>query len=60
MAIIDSFLAPFAILFLLGIGFLVNQGQFILSFYVIGTCLFISIILLFFFVSDPGYKKLHI
>ena len=60
MAIIDSFLAPFAILFLLGIGFLVNQGQFILSFCVIGTCLFISIILLFFFVSDPGYKKLHI
>ena len=60
MAIIDSFLAPFAVLFLLGIGFLVNQGEFILSFYVIGTCLFISIISLLFFVRDPGYNKLHI
>ena len=60
MAIIDSFLAPFAIIFLLGIGYLINQGQFILSFYVIGTCLFISIILLFFFVRDPSYKKVHI
>ena len=46
MALIDSFLAPFAILFLLGIGFLVNQGQFILSFYVVGTSLFITMILL--------------
>ena len=60
MALIDSFLAPFAILFLLGIGFLINKGQFILSFYIIGACLFISIIFLLFFVKDPGYNKLHI
>ena len=60
MALIDSFLAPFAILFLLGIGFLINKGQFILSFYIIGACLFISIVLLLFFVKDPGYNKLHI
>ena len=60
MALIDSFLAPFAILFLFGIGFLINKGQFILSFYIIGACLFISIVLLLFFVKDPGYKKLHI
>ena len=58
MALIDSFLAPFAILFIAGIGFLINDSKFVLSFYVIGSCLFISIIILHFFVKDPKPDKL--
>lgn len=58
MALIDSFLAPFAILFITGIGFLINYNKFVLSFYIIGFCLFISIIILHFFVTDPKPNKL--
>ena len=58
MALIDSFLAPFAILFITGIGFLVNGNKFVLSFYIVGFCLFISIIILHFFVKDPKPNKL--
>ena len=58
MALIDSFLAPFAILFITGIGFLVNDNKFVLSFYIVGFCLFISIIILHFFVKDPKPNKL--
>ena len=58
MALIDSFLAPFAILFIAGIGFLVNDNKFVFSFYIIGFCLFISIIILHFFVKDPSPNKL--
>ena len=48
MALIDSFIAPFAILFLLGIRFLINQGQFIISFNIKCACLIIAIVLMFF------------
>ncbi len=58
MALIDSFLAPFAILFIAGIGFLINNNKFVLSFYIIGVCLFISIIILHFLVKDPKPNKL--
>ena len=53
MALIDSFLAPFALVFIIGIGILVNKGEYILSFYILGACLLLAIIILQFFVKDP-------
>ena len=53
MALIDSFLAPFALAFIIGIGVLVHRGEFVLSFYILGTCLLLAIIILQFFVKDP-------
>ena len=53
MALIDSFLAPFALVFILGIGSLINKGEYILSFYILGACLLLAIIILQFFVKDP-------
>ena len=53
MALIDSFLAPFALIFILGIGSLVNNSEYILSLFIMGGCLFIAIIILYFFVKDP-------
>ena len=58
MALIDTFLAPFAILFIGAIGFLVNGNKFVLSLYIIGLCLIAAIIILHFFVKDPGSNKL--
>jgi len=58
MALIDSFLAPFSLIFLVGIGFLITKNQFVLSFCIIGFCLFIALIILYFFVKDPKLKKL--
>ena len=56
MALIDSFLAPFALLFLLIIGYLINQNSYKLSFVILGLCLSISIIIIQFFVKDPKNK----
>ena len=56
MALIDSFLAPFALIFILGIGSLVNNSEYILSLYIMGSCLFIAIIILYFFVKDPKHN----
>ena len=56
MALIDSFLAPFALLFLLIIGYLINQNSYKLSFVILGLCLSISIIIIQFFVRDPKNK----
>ena len=53
MALIDSFLAPFALIFIISIGFLINEDKFILSFYILGFSLLIAIIILQFFVKDP-------
>ena len=53
MALIDSFLAPFALVFIIGTGILVNKGEYILSFYILGACLLLAIIILQFFVKDP-------
>ena len=53
MALIDSFLAPFALIFILGIGSLVNKDAYLMSFYILGFCLLIAIIILQFFVKDP-------
>ena len=56
MALIDSFLAPFALLFLLIIGYLINQNSYKLSFVILGLCLSISIIIIHFFVRNPKNK----
>ena len=56
MALIDSFLAPFALIFIFGIGLLVNNGKYILSLLIMGGCLFIAIIILYFFVKDPKHN----
>ena len=56
MALIDSFLAPFALVFILGIGFLVNKGAYLLSFQIIGFCLLSAIIILQFFVNEPKHN----
>ena len=57
MAIIDSFLAPFSLIFILGIGSFVNDAKYILSLFVMGCCLFIAIIILYYFVEDPKHNK---
>ena len=57
MAIIDSFLAPFSLIFILGIGSFVNDGEYILSLFVMGCSLFIAIIILYYFVEDPKHNK---
>ena len=56
MALIDSFLAPFALIFIIGIGSLVNNGEYILSLYIMGSCLFLAMIILCFFVKDPKHN----
>ena len=56
MALIDSFLAPFALVFILGIGSLINKGEYVLSLYILGSCLFFAIIILHFFVKDPKHN----
>jgi MFS family permease len=58
MALIDSFLAPFSLMFLVGIGFLITKNQFVLSFSIIGFCLLIALLILYFFVKDPKLKKI--
>ena len=57
MAIIDSFLAPFSLIFILGIGSFVNDAKYILSLFVMGCSLFIAIIILYYFVEDPKHNK---
>jgi hypothetical protein len=56
MALIDSFLAPFALIFILGIGILVNKGAYLMSFHILGFCILFAIIVLQFFVKDPKYN----
>ena len=57
MALIDSFMAPFVVLFLAGIGFLVQQNNYFLVLNILGGCLLFSIILLHFLVQDPRLSK---
>ena len=58
MALIDSFLAPFSLMFLVGIGFLITKNQFVFSFYIIGFCLLIALLILYYYVKDPKLKKI--
>ncbi|MBT3502163.1 MAG: MFS transporter [Candidatus Marinimicrobia bacterium] len=54
MALIDSFLAPFVLIFIIGVGSLIRIGDFTTSLYIIATSLFISILVLQFLVRDPN------
>jgi len=53
MALTDSFLAPFVLLFMIIISSLVNSGHYLISFFILGCSIFLSIVLLIFFVKDP-------
>ena len=57
MALTDSFLAPFVVLFLFGIGFLIQKNNYFLVLNILGGCLLFSIILLHFLVQDPRHSK---
>jgi MFS family permease len=53
MALIDTLLAPFSVLFLLSISYLTELGYFIYALIGIGLSLFIGLVLLSFWVKDP-------
>ena len=57
MALTDSFLAPFVLLFLFGIGFLIQKNNYFLVLNILGGCLLFSMILLHFLVKDPRHSK---
>ena len=57
MALTDSFLAPFVVFFLFGIGFLIQKNNYFLVLNILGGCLLFSIILLHFLVQDPRHSK---
>ena len=53
MALVDSFLAPFVLIFILGIGAFIKNGDYSNSLYIIGTCIIIGMCILQFIVKDP-------
>ena len=53
MALIDTFLAPVTVIFLLIASFLTEWGYFLTAIIGIGGCLLVSLIILIFFVRDP-------
>ena len=56
MALVDSLLAPFVLVFILGIGALIRNGDYITSLNILGLSLFIGILILQFVVRDPKHK----
>ncbi len=57
MALIDSFLAPFIMIFLIVIGILVGRSAYMIAFCILGGSLFIGTLLLHFLVLDPQHVK---
>ena len=57
MALIDSFLAPFVVVFILGIGILIGQGAYMIALSILGGSLFLGMLLLQFLVRDPQHGK---
>jgi len=53
MALVDSFLAPFVLIFIVGIGSLIRIGDYTTSLYILGTSLIIGMLILQFIVRDP-------
>ena len=53
MALVDTVLAPFVVIYILSIGYIVRVGNYTLSLYIIGTSLLLGIALLHFVVRDP-------
>ena len=57
MALIDSFLAPFVVVFILGIGILIGQDAYMIALSILGGSLFLGMLLLQFLVRDPQHGK---
>ena len=53
MALVDSILAPFVLLYIILIGWLINVGNYELSLQILIISLFIGILILLFIVEDP-------
>ena len=56
MALIDSFLAPFVLIFIIGIGALVQVGNYTTSLYILGTSIILGMLILQFIVRDPKHS----
>ena len=53
MALVDSFLAPFVLLFIMGIGALVQGSNYTISLCILGTSIILGMLILQFIVRDP-------
>jgi len=58
MALVDSILAPFVLIFMILIGWLISNGNYALSLNILITSLFISIFIMLFIVEDPKNEKI--
>ena len=56
MALIDSFLAPFVLIFIMVIGALVRVGNYTISLYILGTSIILGMLILQFIVRDPKHS----
>jgi MFS family permease len=56
MALVDSFLAPFVLIFIIGIGALVQVGNYTTSLYILGTSIILGMLILQFIVRDPKHS----
>jgi MFS family permease len=59
MALVDTLLAPFVLIFIVGIGYLIRFGDYTLSLYMIGASLFLGMVILHFVVRDPKKPTEH-
>ena len=57
MALVDSILAPFVLLYIVLIGWLINAGNYELSLKILIVSLFIGILIMLFIVEDPKKEK---
>ena len=58
MALVDSILAPFVLIFMILIGWLISNGNYELSLNILITSLFIGIFIMLFIVEDPKNEKI--
>jgi len=58
MALVDSILAPFILMYMILIGWLVSNGNYELSLNILITSLFIGIFIMLFIVEDPKNEKI--
>jgi hypothetical protein len=56
MALVDSFLAPFVLIFIMGIGALIRVGNYTISLYILGTSIILGMLILQFIVRDPKHS----
>jgi len=53
MALVDSFLAPFVLIFIMGIGALVQDSNYATALGILGTSIILGMLILQFIVHDP-------